>query len=98
MAESKRGCATSRAFREVACRTADTVGVLSLYGSNANASRNSASGIAIRCGALAMRKVKGNVKGSGQECPLYTSRRENARDSCESRAGWYRVETTTGSS
>jgi len=40
---------------------------------------------------LVMRKVKGNVKGSGQECPLYTSRRENARDSCESRAGWYRV-------
>ncbi len=26
------------------------------------------------------------VKGSGQECPLYMSRRENARDSCESRA------------
>ena len=40
--------------------------------------------------SLAVRKGKGNgksdVKGSGQECPLYTRRRENARDSCESRA------------
>ena len=38
--------------------------------------------------SLAVRKGNGksDVKGSGQECPLYTRRRENARDSCESRA------------
>ncbi len=34
-------------------------------------------------------KIKVNVKDSGQECPLDMCRRENARDSCESRALWF---------
>jgi hypothetical protein len=35
-------------------------------------------------------KINGNVKGSGRGRPLHTSRRESARDSCESRAPCYR--------